>query len=205
MEPCDYLIRGNCHQNANTPKKFTKPGGKDPMNGCTTGDIRSGSFRELPDPEQPYRRYPVTSDPCLLYKIKYETYIYAELKSDSMAQPKVLIVEDDNVILSIEKWRLSNLGYEICGSAGTGAEAMECVAKMQPDIVLMDITLKGAMDGIEAAGQIKKNFNIPVIFVSSHTDGEIIARAKAVNPDGFIKKPFNDDDLRVAIELGLKK
>ena len=122
-----------------------------------------------------------------------------------MAQPKVLIVEDDNVILSIERWRLSNLGYEICGSAGTGAEAMECVAKMQPDIVLMDITLKGAMDGIEAAGQIKKNFNIPVIFVSSHTDGEIIARAKAVNPDGFIKKPFNDDDLRVAIELGLKK
>ena len=122
-----------------------------------------------------------------------------------MANPKVLIVEDDTVILSIERWRLSNLGYEICGSAGTGAEAMECVAKMQPDIVLMDITLKGAMDGIETASQIKKNFNIPVIFVSSHSDGEIIARAKAVNPDGFIKKPFDDDDLRVAIELGLKK
>lgn len=122
-----------------------------------------------------------------------------------MANPKVLVVEDDDVILSIERWRLSNLGYEICGSAGTGAEAMECVAKMQPDIVLMDISLKGAMDGIETAGQIKKNFNIPVIFVSSHTDGEIIARAKAVNPDGFIKKPFEDDDLRVAIELGLKK
>ena len=116
-----------------------------------------------------------------------------------MAQPKVLIVEDDTVILSIERWRLSNLGYEICGSAGTGEDAMDCVAKLQPDIVLMDITLKGAMDGIETASQIKKNFNIPVIFVSSHTDGEIIARAKAVNPDGFIKKPFDDDDLRVAI------
>jgi CheY-like chemotaxis protein len=122
-----------------------------------------------------------------------------------MANPKVLIVEDDNVILSIEKWRLSNLGYEVCGSAGTGAEAMECMANMQPDIVLMDISLKGAMDGIETAGQIKKNFNIPVIFVSSHTDEEILSRAKAVNPDGFIKKPFDDDDLRVAIELGLKK
>jgi CheY-like chemotaxis protein len=122
-----------------------------------------------------------------------------------MANPKVLIVEDDNVILSIEKWRLSNLGYEVCGSAGTGAEAMECMAKMRPDIVLMDITLKGEMDGIETAGQIKKNFNIPVIFVSSHTDEKILSRAKAVNPDGFIKKPFDDDDLRVAIELGLKK
>ena len=122
-----------------------------------------------------------------------------------MANPKVLVVEDDKVILSIEKWRLSKLGFEVCGSAATGAEAMECVAKMQPDIILMDITLKGEMDGIETAGQIKKNFNIPVIFVSSHTDEEILSRAKAVNPDGFIKKPFDDDALRIAIELGLKK
>jgi len=122
-----------------------------------------------------------------------------------MAAPKVLIVEDDNVILNIARWRLSNLGYEICGSASTGAEAMDNVAKMQPDIVLMDITLKGEMDGIETAGRIKKNFNIPVIFVSSHTEGEIISRAKAVNPAGFVKKPFDDDSLRIAIELGLKK
>ena len=122
-----------------------------------------------------------------------------------MANPKVLVVEDDKVILSIEKWRLSKLGFEVCGSAATGAEAMECVAKMQPDIILMDITLKGEMDGIETAGQIKKNFNIPVIFVSSHTDEEILSRANAVNPDGFIKKPFDDDALRIAIELGLKR
>ena len=92
-----------------------------------------------------------------------------------MAVPKVLVVEDDNVILGIEKWRLSNLGYEICGSAASGAEAIECLDHMQPDIVLMDITLKGAMDGIETAAQIKKKFNIPVIFVSSHTDEEIIS------------------------------
>ena len=122
-----------------------------------------------------------------------------------MAVPKVLIVEDDKVILSIVRWRLANLGYEICGSAATGAEAMDCMAKMRPDIVLMDITLKGEMDGIETAGRIKKNFNVPVIFVSSHTDGEIIARAKAVSPAGFIKKPFDDDSLRIALELGLKK
>jgi DNA-binding response OmpR family regulator len=122
-----------------------------------------------------------------------------------MATPKVMIVEDDNVILAIEKWRLSKLGFDVCGSAGTGEDAMECVGKMQPDIVLMDITLKGAMDGIETAGQIKKKFNIPVIFVSSHTDEEILSRARTVEPDGFIKKPFTDDDLRIAIELGLKK
>jgi CheY-like chemotaxis protein len=122
-----------------------------------------------------------------------------------MANPRVLVVEDDTVILSIEKWRLSNLGFDVCGSAATGADALDCVANMRPDIVLMDITLKGEIDGIETASRIKKNFSIPVIFVSSHTDEEILSRAKAVNPDGFIKKPFDDDDLRIAIELGLKK
>jgi CheY-like chemotaxis protein len=122
-----------------------------------------------------------------------------------MEKPKVLVVEDDEVIVDIEIWRLSKLGFDVCGSAATGAEALECAAKLQPDIVLMDISLRGDMDGIEAAGQIKKNFNIPVIFVTAHIHGEILARAKTVNPDGFIKKPFDDDDLRIAIELGLKK
>jgi len=121
-----------------------------------------------------------------------------------MVNPKVLVVEDDEVILSLEKRWLSKLGFDVCGSAGTGADALDCVAKMQPDIVLMDIGLNGDMDGIEAAGQIKKNSTIPVIFVTAHTGGEILSRAKAVNPDGFIKKPFDDDDLRIAIELGLK-
>ena len=96
-------------------------------------------------------------------------------------RPKVLVVEDDEVILTIEKWRLSKLGFDVCGSAGTGAEAVECAAKMQPDIVLMDISLNGEMDGIETAGRIKKNFNIPVIFVTAHTHGEILSRAKAIN------------------------
>jgi CheY-like chemotaxis protein len=122
-----------------------------------------------------------------------------------MANPKVLIVEDDDVILNIEKWRLSKLGFDVCGSAGTGAGALDCVAKMQPDIVLMDIGLNGEMNGIEAAGQIKRDFNIPVIFVTAHTGGEILSRARTVCPDGFIKKPFDDDDLRIALEMGLKK
>jgi len=122
-----------------------------------------------------------------------------------MVNPKVLVVEDDKVILTIEKWRLSKLGFDVCGTAGTGADALESAAKLQPDIVLMDISLAGEMDGIETAGQIKKNFNIPVIFVTAHTHGEILSRAKTVNPDGFIKKPFDDDNLRIAIELGLKK
>ena len=107
-----------------------------------------------------------------------------------MAAPKVLIVDDDDIILSIEKWRLSNLGYDICGSAGTGKDALACVAKQRPDIVLMDITLKGELDGIETAAQIKKNFNIPVIFVSSHTDGEILSACDCSQARWFCQETF---------------
>ena len=97
------------------------------------------------------------------------------------------------------------MGFDICGSTGSGADAIQCAEKLRPDVVLMDIALKGTMDGIEAAGLIKKNFDIPVIFVSSLSDNATIVRAMEVNPDGFIKKPFNDDDLRIAIHLALKK
>jgi len=97
------------------------------------------------------------------------------------------------------------MGFDICGSTGSGADAIQCAEKLRPDVVLMDIALKGTMDGIEAAGLIKKNFDIPVIFVSTRSDNATIMRAMEVNPDGFIKKPFNDDDLRIAIHLALKK
>jgi CheY-like chemotaxis protein len=122
-----------------------------------------------------------------------------------MVNPKVLIVEDDKLIAHIEQWRLIKLGYDVCGSARTGTEALNCVAKMRPDVVLIDISLEGEIDGIETALKIKKDFNIPVIFVSAHFDGATIDRAKAIHPEGFIKKPFDDNDLRIAIELGLKK
>lgn len=122
-----------------------------------------------------------------------------------MTKIKVLIVEDDAVIANVEKWRLLKLGYELCGSVENGADALMSIESLKPDIVLMDIGLKGEIDGIETAGRIKKNFNIPVIFVSSNIDDATIARAREIQPDGFIKKPFDDDDLRIAIELGIKK
>ena len=117
----------------------------------------------------------------------------------------VLLVEDDNIIAKVAEWRLKNLGYSLCGRATTGAEAMELVVRNKPDIVLMDINIKGEIDGIETARMIKKGFNIPVVYVTSHSDGPTLERAKETKPDGFIMKPFEDDDLRVAIELALRK
>jgi two-component system, response regulator PdtaR len=122
-----------------------------------------------------------------------------------MSGEKILLVEDDNIIAKVADWRLKNLGYTVCGRATTGAEAMELAADTNPDLVLMDINIKGEIDGIETAQMIKKTFNIPVIYVTSHSDGTTLERAKETKPDGFIIKPFDDNDLRVAIELALKK
>ncbi|PKG33450.1 response regulator [Methanoregula sp.] len=122
-----------------------------------------------------------------------------------MTPKKILLVEDDDIIAKVEDWRLKNLGYEVAGRAVSGAEAMDLVAKTRPDLVLMDINIQGEMDGIETAKRIKKQFSIPVVYVTSHSDGSTLDRAKATQPDGFIVKPFEDNDLRVGIELALKK
>ncbi|MFH0968538.1 MAG: response regulator [Methanobacteriota archaeon] len=122
-----------------------------------------------------------------------------------MGEKSILIVEDDDIIARVVDWRLKNLGYGVCGRASTNAEAMELVSNKNPDLVLMDINIKGDIDGIETAKMIKQEYNIPVVFVTSHSDGITIERAKESNPDGFILKPFDDNDLRVAIELAMKK
>ncbi len=122
-----------------------------------------------------------------------------------MAGESILIVEDDDIIARVEDWRLKNLGYNVCGRATSGAEAMELVVKNKPDLVLMDINIRGDIDGIETAKMIKKGFNIPVVYVTSHSDGATLERAKETKPDGFIVKPFEDNALRIAIQLALKK
>ena len=122
-----------------------------------------------------------------------------------MAGERILLVEDDDIIAKVTDWRLKNLGYVVCGRAVSASEAMELVVKATPDLVLMDINIKGDVDGIDTANMIKKGFNIPVVYVTSHSDGPTIERARATKPDGFIVKPFEDNDLRVAIELALKK
>lgn len=122
-----------------------------------------------------------------------------------MSGEKILLVEDDDIIARVEDWRLKNLGYLVCGRATNSDDALKLVASTHPDIVLMDINIKGNIDGIETTKLIKKEFNIPVIYVTSHSDGATLERAKETKPDGFILKPFEDNDLRVAIELALSK
>ncbi|MEN6442131.1 MAG: response regulator [Methanoregula sp.] len=120
-----------------------------------------------------------------------------------MSKGRLLIVEDDEVLAKIITWRLNNLGYHVCGRAESCEETMELLAKGKPDLVLMDINIKGDIDGIETTSMIKRVYKLPVVFLTSHSDGPTLERAKATRPDGFVLKPFGDNDLRVAIDLAL--
>lgn len=118
-----------------------------------------------------------------------------------MDKKKVLIVEDDLIIQRLIQICLNNLGYEVCGTAGTGEEAVASAQKIKPDFVLMDINLSGRIDGIDAAREIKAHSDARIIFLTAFSDEKIIERAKEIQPAGFILKPFTNNDLRVTLEL----
>ena len=120
-----------------------------------------------------------------------------------MEKAQILIVEDDGIIAMDLESRMKQLGYGVTGLASYGAQAIEKVKENKPDIVLMDIILKGEIDGIDAAEEIRTKFDIPIIFITGYADKERLKRAKLAYPFGFIIKPFSDKDLEVTIEMAL--
>ncbi len=114
---------------------------------------------------------------------------------------KILIVEDEMIIAANISLHLTKLGYEVTGIFGRGEEAIASVKRNRPDIALMDIQLKGPLDGIETARRLQSEFQIPVIYLTANADEEHFKRAKSTNPAAFISKPFKKLDLQHAIEL----
>jgi signal transduction histidine kinase len=118
---------------------------------------------------------------------------------------KILVVEDEIIVAEDIAGRLKKLGYAVTATVSSGEEAIQKVAENQPDLVLMDIVLKGDMDGVTAAEKIRSNTNIPTIFLTAYADDKTLQRAKLTNPFGYIVKPFQQNDLRVAIEIALHR
>ncbi|MCW8804040.1 MAG: PAS domain S-box protein, partial [Ignavibacteriaceae bacterium] len=118
---------------------------------------------------------------------------------------KILIVEDEQIVAKNIEKRLTAAGYQEAASVSTGEEAIEKVKSVPPDIILMDIKLKGKIDGIETADILRKNYQLPVIFLTSYTDEETFQRAKNTEPFGYLIKPFETKDLNRAVELALYK
>ncbi len=122
-----------------------------------------------------------------------------------MAKSKIMIVEDEWITADDLRMSLQSLGYTVTSMVTSGEEAIKNAEKDKPDLVLMDIMLKGEMDGIEAASQIRSCYNIPIIYLTAYADEKILERARITEPFGYIVKPFVNEDLKIAIEIALYK
>ena len=120
-----------------------------------------------------------------------------------MPNIRILIVEDDDLNVSYIEGALKPSGYEITAAVASGELAVQAAAANPPDIVLMDIRLKGKIDGIEAASQIRANHDIPILYLTAHADGDLLDRVKATEPFGYLLKPFREQELRIAIAMAL--
>jgi signal transduction histidine kinase len=120
-----------------------------------------------------------------------------------MELARVVIVEDEGILVRDLSHRLANLGYAVVGTAGTGTVAIALAAQLQPDVMLMDISLRGRMDGIAAAKEIHRTTQTSCVFMTAHSDRVTIERAKTAEPYGYLIKPFEDHDLHSTIELAL--
>ena len=118
---------------------------------------------------------------------------------------RILMAEDENVVAMDIRAVLESLGYSVTEVVSSGEKAILSASEMRPDIVLMDIRLKGDVDGIEAAEQIQKRFHIPVIYLTAHSDDATLQRAKMTEPYGYILKPFQERELHTTVEMALYK
>lgn len=113
---------------------------------------------------------------------------------------RILIVEDELLIALNIATVLNQSGYEVIGIAGTMADAVRLASERTPDLVLMDVTLEGRGDGVETARQLQNRFATPILFVTAHSDRSTLERVRALNPRGWLLKPFSPKQLEQAVE-----
>lgn len=120
-----------------------------------------------------------------------------------MSQTSILIVEDEAIVAADLAGKLGRLGYAVAGSVAQGEEAVAAACRLQPQLVLMDISLEGPVDGIEAAEAIRRQCDVPVVYLTAHSDPATLARAKLTGPFGYILKPFEERELATQIEMAI--
>jgi two-component system, cell cycle sensor histidine kinase and response regulator CckA len=122
-----------------------------------------------------------------------------------MVSSQILVVEDEGIVARSLQSELRNMGYRVPEIAATGEEAIEKAGAGHPDLVLMDIILKGTMDGIEAAQEIRSRYDIPIIYLTAYEDERTLGRAKATEPFGYLLKPYQERELHTTVEMALHK
>ena len=122
-----------------------------------------------------------------------------------MTQANIVIVEDEAIVAMDIKRCLKQLGYQVAGVAANSEDAVQQIVDNRPDLVLMDIRLKGDIDGIETAWRIRQRVNVPIVYLTAHSDPETLERAKFTEPYGYILKPYEDRDLHTTIEMAIHR
>jgi len=122
-----------------------------------------------------------------------------------MSKAKILVVEDERITAMNIQNKLIQFGYDVPVVVSSGEEAIKKAAQTRPDLVLMDIKLKGVMNGIDAAEQIRNRFNIPVIYLTASADENTLQQAKVTEPYSYILKPFQARELQTNIEVAIYK
>ncbi len=122
-----------------------------------------------------------------------------------MSQARIFLVEDEAIIAADLTLRLTKMNFDVVGCADNAAAALEAIARLQPDLILMDIVIKGPMNGIEAARVVRAHDDVPVVFLTSHADPKTVDGAVDSDPFGYVLKPFNDRELNVAIRVALHR
>lgn len=122
-----------------------------------------------------------------------------------MSEVKILIVEDERILALGLKKKLEKLGFKVTDAVSTGENAIESVKNDKPDLILMDIVLKGEMDGIDAAKLIINLHNIPIIYLTAYADDKTIERAVKTYPYGYLMKPYQERELKANIDMALHK
>ncbi len=120
-------------------------------------------------------------------------------------EPRALIVEDEILIAEELKERLSRLGFSVIAAVDSADEGIAIATRERPDLVLMDIRLKGKKDGLQAAKEIRQQVDVPIVYLTAHSDQLTVDRAKATEHDGFILKPFQRRELQTTIEVAMQR
>jgi two-component system, cell cycle sensor histidine kinase and response regulator CckA len=123
----------------------------------------------------------------------------------AMTPPNILIVEDELLVAADIEQQLTLLGHHVCGVASSAVSAYQHAASVQPDLVLMDIHLKGSIDGIQAAKHLRELYQVPIVFLTAHADQDTLKQAVSAESFGYVTKPFNSRALAAAVEIALHR
>ena len=114
---------------------------------------------------------------------------------------KILIVEDEWIESTEIQGMIEDLGYEVIDVVDNGEAAIESVSEVEPDLILMDIRLGEGMSGIETVKTLREDYEVPVVYLTAHSDEDTLSRAKETDPEGYLVKPITTDDLRSTLQL----